>query len=661
MKEIKINKIQIDNFKGVRTFVLGLDGDSISIYGRNKSGKSTIADAFFWCLFGKNSNGETNFAIKPIDAEGNEYHYLTTKVTVELIVDGVIRTLERSLKEIWTKTRGNLDQDAVFTGHETLCKYDGVNLKVTEFQKKVNELLNENLFKAMSNTMYFSSLDWKSQRDVIYSLVNGITEEEVINANEELIPLNKFVANGKKVSDLQKQKRDEKLLLLKEIDALPVQIKTLSEIKYDIPDDYMDEDALKLIEVKRQNVYELQKAQNLNQSANSVTKIKEDEIYKIEAEIKSYEREIDELRQSAISNKKYELLNIKSRIVSLQSTKKHQEDELKALTKRIESGNLEIAKLEEKRVELLNKCNEISKRAFDEKLAICDKCGQAIPQDMLEKVKYNFNIKKSQDLEDTISLGKKTKETLQTYQVALEKLINNKIQVDEDIKNNEIEIQETALKINELETKEVSVNTETLDVKIRVAKIKLDKVRDELKISEDGQAEDRYSNEINALTEDITKLISMHSKYELKLGNEISINEYQSKLKEKQKAYEEAEKIFILCDKFNRIMADYMESKVNSQFEYVKFKLFEEQINGGIKETCVITVNGVPFSSVNTGSKIQAGLDIIKKLQEIYDVKVPVFIDNAEAVTDWDVKVDSQIIKLIASDSELDKTLRYEI
>lgn len=661
MKEIKINKIQIDNFKGVKSFVLGLDGESISIYGRNKSGKSTIADAFFWCLFGKNSNGESNFAIKPIDAEGNEYHYLTTRVIVELLVDGVVRTLERSLKEIWTKPRGNLDQDAVFAGHETICKYDDVNLKVTEFQKKVNELLNENLFKSMSNTMYFSSLDWKAQRDVIYSLVNGITEEEVISANDELIELNKYVVNGKKISELQKQKKDEKLLLSKEIDALPVQIKTLSDIKYDIPENYNDDDVLKLIEAKRKNKDELQKAQNLNQSANSVTKAKEDEIYKIESEIKGYEREIDELRQNAITNKKYELLNLKSKIVSLQSNKKHQEEELKALEKRIESGNVEIAKLEEKRIELLNKCNEISNRVFDEKLAICDKCGQAIPSSKLEEVKYNFNIKKTQELEDTISLGKKTKETLQTYQLALDKLINNKNQVDEDIKNCDKEIQETALKINELETKEVSVNSETLDVKIKVSKIKLDKVREELNACSDEQVEDRYSSEINALTEEITKLISLHSRYEMKLMNESSIDEYKSKLKEKQKAYEEAEKIYILCEKFNRIMADYMESKVNSQFEYVKFKLFEEQINGGIKETCVITVNGVPFPSVNTGSKIQAGLDIIKKLQEIYDVKVPVFIDNAEAVTDWDVNVESQIIKLIASDSELDKTLRYEI
>ena len=100
---------------------------------------------------------------------------------------------------------------------------------------------------------------------------------------------------------------------------------------------------------------------------------------------------------------------------------------------------------------------------------------------------------------------------------------------------------------------------------------------------------------------------------------------------------------------------DTLESMINKKFSYVKFKLFETQINGAEIECCKALIDGVPFSDANTASKINAGLDIINTLCEYYKITAPIFIDNRESVVSI-IDCKSQIVNLIVS--KPDKTLR---
>ena len=104
---------------------------------------------------------------------------------------------------------------------------------------------------------------------------------------------------------------------------------------------------------------------------------------------------------------------------------------------------------------------------------------------------------------------------------------------------------------------------------------------------------------------------------------------------------------------------DLLSSRINAKFKLVSFRLFETQINGGYKETCECLVNGVPFSSLNTGHRVVAGLDIISALQRIYEVTAPIFIDNAESVNDFNIPdMDGQLILLKVS---INNTLKVEV
>ncbi len=113
-----------------------------------------------------------------------------------------------------------------------------------------------------------------------------------------------------------------------------------------------------------------------------------------------------------------------------------------------------------------------------------------------------------------------------------------------------------------------------------------------------------------------------------------------------------------MCDEFIKTKVKLMESSINSKFKYVKFRFFKTQVNGGIDEDCEALVDGVPFSTnLNSGAKINAGIDIINTLANYYGIKAPIFIDNRESTTKL-IDTESQIVNLVVSSS--DKKLRIK-
>ena len=94
---------------------------------------------------------------------------------------------------------------------------------------------------------------------------------------------------------------------------------------------------------------------------------------------------------------------------------------------------------------------------------------------------------------------------------------------------------------------------------------------------------------------------------------------------------------------------------MNGMFRVARFRLFREQVNGGIAECCDVTYNDIPYINVNYAAKINLGIDIINTLSVIYGVRVPLFIDNAESVTVLEPSM-SQTIRLVVSEN--DKELR---
>ena len=86
--------------------------------------------------------------------------------------------------------------------------------------------------------------------------------------------------------------------------------------------------------------------------------------------------------------------------------------------------------------------------------------------------------------------------------------------------------------------------------------------------------------------------------------------------------------------------------------------MFDDQLNGGLKELCDTTFEGIPYDGgLNRAAQYNVGLDIINTLSQHYLFSAPIFIDNAEAVTKL-IDTDAQVIRLVVS--EKDKKLRIE-
>ena len=182
---------------------------------------------------------------------------------------------------------------------------------------------------------------------------------------------------------------------------------------------------------------------------------------------------------------------------------------------------------------------------------------------------------------------------------------------------------------------------------------------DEKKISEkkegSGEAVAECQAEIAKIEDRIEELQKEELQIEANTRIDVRITELKGQERKLSAEYEKLEKELYLTEQFIRTKVAMLEDKINSKFKIAQWKLFDEQINEGLKECCVVTVDGVPYPSMNNAARIQSGIDIIKTLSEHYDKILPIWLDNAEAVTNIpDTK--AQQIRLVVSLK--DKTLR---
>ena len=99
--KIEIRKLELTNFKCFRHKEISFDQDVTTIRGRNGVGKTTIADAILWTLFGKNAAGQSTFDLKTHDADGKPIPNLDHSVEMVLHIDTILedKDFEKQLQE----------------------------------------------------------------------------------------------------------------------------------------------------------------------------------------------------------------------------------------------------------------------------------------------------------------------------------------------------------------------------------------------------------------------------------------------------------------------------------------------------------------------------------------------------------------------------------
>lgn len=651
---MKLIKITLDNFQGVRHADFTPDGKSASIYGDNATGKTTVFNAFTWLLFDKASTGAKNFCPKTEGSHGLDH---SAEAVIET-GDGARVTLKKVFHEVYKKKRGS--QTKEFSGHTTEYYIDGVPTTATEFTTKVNSLVGtEEQMKMLTMPDYFpQTLGWQDRRKILLEVCGDVSDEDVIENTSELkeAGFSKILLmpgdSGRSytVEEFRKIMTEQKKRLNTQLDSIPERI---DEAEKAIPD-YGDETEDSLAEKRKKATEELKEAQALARSDT------DDGTVAIYSKISNLNYQLIEARNqhADAEAQKNETVNqqisaSRSRVQAIQA----KSDELK---RTIQSKQIDLETMERRRDMLLDSYQEIANHKWDDSQAVCPTCHRPFDPDQAEQMKAEFNQTRSEKLTDIRMRGQ---ECSADKILALQAEIDGaKKEVGELTEQYGAET-ENGIALREKLTAPVPFET-TDEYKTITAKIA------ELK----QEAENRESSthdileEKEAAVREKQAALDALAEIEAKMKTAATQARRIEELKEKQtgyaQAYDETEFKIHLCEVFTKSKVQMLDKRINSRFKTLRFRLFDEQINGGIKDCCEVLIPSadgtlVPYQAANNAAKINAGLEIIHTLASAWNIWIPVMVDNAEAVTHLTEYPDMQIIRLVVS--EKDKKLRMEL
>lgn len=668
MKTIKISEINLTNFKGLRNQKISFDKNT-DIFGANGTGKTTIFDAFTWLLFGKDSTDRKDFEVKTLDKFNVAIPKIEHEVSATIAVDNVEIIISRILKENWVKKRGS--ELTEFSGNVTEYYWDGVPMQQKAFQEKVSIILDETVFKLITNPLAFNSLKWQDRRNVLIDIAGHISDDDLAAGNSEYEKLVSQLTNGKSLQDYQKQILASIKKAKEDLKGIPTRIDEVSKSR----PEYFDFNNLKV---------------SLG--------MKETELKKVDESIQNKSAAFDEVL-SEVNKKKAKANNIKSDIETIEANAKRESqrksipdtsvlDGLK-ITHESKVADLQNAKngvqlLHSKKIMRTEDLDNLEKQilakreawgienakelTFNDDDFHCPTCKRDFEAGDVEGKKTemlsNFKTKKASNLAEIQRQGKALSDEKGVVQAEVwlfaERIEKGETMVTDLSK--EIEALRLEIEVeNSKPTPTAAVDETAVYQNILLANENYATLQQELKTIL-ATIEDVPVVDISELQSTRSALVTAIDEIKSQLRNEDQIKAADHRIAELEKEettlaqqIADVEKTQFLIERFNKLKIDTLEAKINEKFKFVNFRMFETQINGGESECCDALIDGVPFSDANTASKINAGLDIINTLCEFYQVTAPIFIDNRESIVKV-IEIESQLINLIVSGE--DKKLR---
>lgn len=625
---MKLVQLNLQNFKGIEFGDFRFTNNTI-IRGDNATGKTTVFDALCWLLFGKDSLDRADFQIKTLK-NGEPVHNVNHMVQAAFDnEDGTGFTLKRIYREKYSNPRGG---EVKLTGHTTDYFINDVPSKEKEYKAFINNMINEDVFKLITNPLFFNEqYTWQNRRKLLLEMCGDVDDASVINSKDELKRLTDLL-NGRSVDEQRKIIASKKTAINKELDMIPVRIDeavkckpTPLEAEQKLKDDIATiETAIKQLEEDKSVIV------NGLDGAERTAKIRE--VKRKLADRKS------QLMNEHTDNERRLEHEYKISIVQLQMAESER-DRYKDREYELDSQ----IKQEEARIEKLQaEFDTFNKQQFDDEN--CPTCGQPYPAEKRAELEAMFNIQKATNLEEWQKLIDSAKALKQNY-------IEQKeiMQVKADGMSSQIE--ELS---NNKDTKEKAMNEVgevDLDSDVQVNDLKAELFM--LELDEDNTSDDqlkRIDSELSELADKRSTLQTELTKYDVirditKRINELE-QEQQRLINEKNLVDETA----FLLDEFVKAKVEMLEDTINKHFTITTFKMANVLVNGSVEDCCETMVDGVPYRSLNNAARINAGIDVINALTKFYNVTAPVFIDNAEAVTKF-VNCNSQTVKLIVDET----------
>lgn len=664
--KITINTLILHQFKGVNEFTANLNGESATIYGMNGSGKSTLADAYLWLLTGKNNAGET-FDPFPVDATGKRKHE-GQKPTVQAEfcrADGEAFTLKRSLVEKRTKKTGH--SESIYTGDQSECWIDGVPTKITDYNAFIErEFAPEQILRLLTNLGHFNRDKAEAKRSLLFQTFGDMTDADILDVTPELAELAADLGR-KTITDYHKMIKERLSDTCKQLDLLPVRIDEAAKSLREDIDIKVVESALSKIGVELATLqYNV---------ANGKGNGKPD--YK--AQICALENRIDyeesEYKQAVyVAAQKHER-EYALKLVEAESLMRIAGINLENIKNDIQRGERRIAELETetqtKRDEWTAKNDEWNAKSAESFIAddeSCPTCGQPFPAEKIAEMEENWNERKSEHLSQISKYrdqiqerGKAIRAELDKCNAALSGLRDKLTKAEQSHGETEKHVQEIKDAYKPYEPDPAAAEEHAAKLAALQAKI-LD-LESEPTAADNGEnpEKEKMQQRISELEVQQAEQQQLIATYKASAEAQKRIDDYSKQQRELGTVRDTAEKMLHLCDEFIRIKAEKVTANINKHFKIVRFVLFEILKNGGLRQVCESTVDGVSFDQMNRARQVAASLDIINTFSGALGYSFPVFIDDSEGVfMDYGVSLaDTQEIRLIATEDEGE--LRVEV
>lgn len=672
-----LKSLHLENFKGIKSLDVDFSSKT-KIKGQNASGKTTVFDAFTWLLFNKNSTGEEKFNVRPLDKDGKRIDNVEIKIVAVLDVDGKEVELSKVQKQNWVKKRGT--DTVTLQGNVNSFEIDGYPKSESDFKACVSGLAqSEDMFKMLTNPQYFSSLKWKEQRDILMKLIADFSDVELAKTDAKYAPLLDELEKAPSTDDIRSKFSKALTEWKKKQAEIPVRIDEAEKSKVDID---VAERELARADLTRK-IAEID-----GKIANSGSAI--GDLRSREMQLQFDMSGITQTMSGELSAKRRKLdddiFDADEKIDDLHQKIQSAENQIMDNEKAISDADAERKNLGVKyNAEKAKAFDEApyqfdeSKWVFDDSTTVCSLCGQKLPDDKIEQIKADFEARKAKAKADA---EEKLKADIATFEKEKQAELNRinavgtekrKLIVALTKKNAELQQSIESLKKQEQETlaqkeelsKQLSQLPEEADYSQNEEYAKLKAEHDEVlaKIEKlESEGADSVVDELKAEKSDLQARLDEVNAIVAKASMNVEIDERIAELQAEQKEIgqkvADQEQMLYLLEEFIRFKLDKISDSINSHFKTVNFKLFEMQLNGGMKDCCECTVNGVDYSDLNSGHRIVAGLDIIRSLSEMYCVSCPIFVDNAESLNEFNVPdMDAQLILLTVSE---DKQLKVE-
>ncbi|WP_085833523.1 AAA family ATPase [Clostridium merdae] len=637
---MKLLSLILDNYKGIKHFELGAQGANVDVFGDNATGKTTLADAYFWLLFGKDSAGrsDSNFEVKTRGTSGLDY----SVKGAFLGNDGQAFTLQRVYREKFRRKNGEAERE--FQGHETDFYINDVPKPKKDYTSFISSICDEQTFMLLTDPdMFAGKLKWDARRDILLKhFAPTVDDLEIINAHDELKPLIHYIGT-KSVDDYSEITKVQRQKINKQMGEIPGRIDEAEKAKpFDLP---QSDDGPAMLRLQKQKM----KLENdISAIRNGETAgILRNQILEIKSRIA--QSSADYSRKSSTGNTalETEMALVRSEISQFQG-------EITKAKYSAQSTQGVIDGLAVELDELRQKCMDTANQTFDEHQTVCPTCGQDYPPEQQEKIRGDFKQHNAEYLEKLETKGKELATTKQDLEKSLQQHLQQQATAEKTLAAAKTRLERLSTQYVKPEPFEHTTHYCELiqeEEQLENQLVKLDSIGDQ-RVAELNQQLQTVTGELETVKRRAlnTEIIAQQDKrieelkqQERQLGQELIAHEDGIRL----------------AELFTQLKAQDIEEKVNFAFRLVRWKLFDVQINGGIKPCCEATVKGIEYgTNLNSAARMNAGLDIINTLGLAARISVPVWVDNAESVTSM-LPIDAQVIRLHVS--ARDKQLRAEV